>query len=210
MGQRANYVIVEDDGFALYYSHWCANTLDRDFFWGPEPALDFVRRQTPREPDQWLDQVWAEGGALLNPEMRHLILFGGEDVNWDVPLRRLYLKLLQSAWPGWDIVWAHEGPVNLIDYLGLERSLVLSEDTSTHVAPPRIAVDDPPETICSLRRADGGLSLYPLEGYAESARDLGPQLIGHLTQVCRRRHRSEPSGIAPEICVRLERDEHLQ
>lgn len=180
MGQRANYVIVEDDGYALYYSHWSANTLDRDLFWGPEPAIDFVRQQAPREPGQWLDQIWAEGGALLNPEMRHLILFGGEDVNWDVPLRRLYLTLLEGAWPGWDIAWAHEGLVNFTDYLGLERSLVMAEEQPTHAAPPRIAKDAPPETICSLRGADGRLTLYPLERYVESVRDLGPRLIGHL------------------------------
>jgi hypothetical protein len=185
MGQRANYVIVEAGGYALYYAHWNANTLDRDFFWGSEATLGFVRRQTRKEPDQWLDEVWAEGGALINPEQRHLLLFGGEDVSRDVPLRRLYLSLLQITWPGWDIAWAYGGLVNFTDYLDLDRTLVLSENSgeAPHTAPPKLADEFPPETVCSLRRLDGGLALYPLANYPEAVCDLGPGLIEHLERM---------------------------
>ena len=34
MGQRANLAIVDDGTYELFYSHWCANTLDYDVFLG--------------------------------------------------------------------------------------------------------------------------------------------------------------------------------
>jgi hypothetical protein len=54
MGQRANYVLVEESGrWSLFYSHWAANTIDRDLFWGPDHAIAFVRAQRPTT--EWLD-----------------------------------------------------------------------------------------------------------------------------------------------------------
>jgi hypothetical protein len=67
MGQRANLVIVRPDGYELFYSHWCANTLPRDLFWGPEHAERFIRMQRPAGHDEWLDTIWAEGGAAFAP-----------------------------------------------------------------------------------------------------------------------------------------------
>ena len=96
MGHRANLIVVRAGGYDLYYSHWAANTLPRDLFWGPAHALAFARAQRPA--DDWLDDVWAEGGAVIDPGARVLRLFGGEDLASDVPLRRLYLRLLAAVY----------------------------------------------------------------------------------------------------------------
>ena len=61
MGHRANYTILAGGGSELYVSHWGANRVDRDFFWGPEVALDFVRQQRPAEA--WMNDVWCEGSG---------------------------------------------------------------------------------------------------------------------------------------------------
>lgn len=45
MGQRPNLILVEGREYRLFYSHWCANTLPRDLFWGPEHAAAFIRIQ---------------------------------------------------------------------------------------------------------------------------------------------------------------------
>ena len=45
MGQRANLILVEGRKYQLFYSHWCANTLPRDLFWGPGHAAAFIRIQ---------------------------------------------------------------------------------------------------------------------------------------------------------------------
>lgn len=117
MGQRANLVIVPEGGrYELYYSHWRANTLDSDLFWGPAVALDFIRRQQPTT--EWLDERWCEGGAVMDLPRRHLLWFGGEDTHFDVHVRRVLLELMRQFWPGWTVTWASEGVADLARYVG--------------------------------------------------------------------------------------------
>ena len=68
MGHRANLVIVTETGYELYYDHWIANTLPFQVFWGLEHALKLIRLQAQREPDQWTNPVYAEGGVLIRSE----------------------------------------------------------------------------------------------------------------------------------------------
>jgi len=69
MGQRANLIVVRDNTYDLYYSHWCANTLPKDLFWGEQYAIQFIEMQTRVDEPGWLDDVWAEGGAVLEARM---------------------------------------------------------------------------------------------------------------------------------------------
>lgn len=64
MGQRANLIIIRNNTYE-YYSHWCANTLPVDLFWGEVYAVKFVEMQTLVDESGWLDSVWAEGGLFL-------------------------------------------------------------------------------------------------------------------------------------------------
>src|SRR5437868_3224543 len=100
MGQRANLVIVESGGYSLFYSHWRANTLARDLFWGQSYAEAFIRAQQRVNDGSWLNDVWAEGGVVLDHDARTLLFFGGEDIYYEVPLRRVYLRLMQIVWSG--------------------------------------------------------------------------------------------------------------
>ena len=95
MGQRANLAIKKIQGYDLYYCHWCANSLPHDLFWGAAHTEEFIRAQRPVGHDKWLDTVWAEGGAVLDPLDQTLLFFGGGDILYEVPLRRLYLRLMQ-------------------------------------------------------------------------------------------------------------------
>ncbi|MBC8059312.1 MAG: hypothetical protein H7Y18_01450 [Clostridiaceae bacterium] len=88
MGQRANLIIVKKDSYDLYYSHWCANTLPRDIFWGPEHAINFIQLQVKKDIDDWwLDDIWAEGGVIVDIEKKILLMYGGENILFDIPLR---------------------------------------------------------------------------------------------------------------------------
>lgn len=185
MGHRANYVVVEGTGYTLYYSHWGAASIAQDLFWGPVHAMRFLRRQKRCRSDDWLNDIWAEGGALIDPGQRRLLLFGGEEIGVDLPIRRLFMELLQTVWSGWQVSWATDGLADIVDYLGFERSLVLSNEPAPQPlpGPPERAEEFPPETVCSVRWPDGSFGLYPMAWDPESLLDHGPGLVGHLADM---------------------------
>ncbi|NUP05742.1 MAG: hypothetical protein HOW73_06745 [Polyangiaceae bacterium] len=128
MGQRANLVIVRDGEWKLFYDHWCANRLDVELFWGPELAVEFIeQRKHVEDRFGWLDEVWCEGGAVLDEDTRVLTWFGGEEVAFDVPLRRALFELMANQWPGWQLRWATGGIAELGACVGLPAERFLTE-----------------------------------------------------------------------------------
>lgn len=189
MGQRANLAIVTPEpGYELYYTHWRANSLDGDLFWGPDEALRFARAQRSRsEGAHWLDEVWAEGGAVIDMVRRDPLWFGGEDVRWDVPLRRMHLRLMRAMWPGWTVRWADEGVVDLARRIGLPLATVLvaEKDDTTGPAGYELTAPEQPDWIMgilSLRRASGALGLFALDGLFDDLARVGPPLADALTR----------------------------
>ncbi len=118
-----NVVLITSAGVEIKYSHWNAITLDCDLFWGPTYALAFARSLSSVE--NLLDEVWAEGGAVIDYTSRRLVLFGGEDIRSDVPLRRIYLKMLAATWPEWDVAWMRDDVVTLANAAGVNRDEVI-------------------------------------------------------------------------------------
>lgn len=180
MGQRANLVIGNASGYELFYSHWCANTLPRDLFWGSNHAINFVSQQrVVAVDDGWLDTVWAEGGAVIDPQNQIFLLYGGEDLLHDVPLRRLFLKMLNAAWENWTIHWAHEGIVDIAEYLGVARNRVIANSSGTNQS---TAILMPPKerdwlSCIGTIRSDDGLAIYPLDGFLMDYLLSGPKLM---------------------------------
>lgn len=182
MGQRANLATVGPQGYDLYYSHWCANTLTRDLFWGPLHAERFVQLQRRVDAcDGWLDTVWAEGGAVIDRPQKTLFLFGGQDIAFEVPLRRLYLRLLQQVWEGWTIRWAHKGIVDLAEYLGVPRSRVIAETSAkeNHDVIPLLTPPDQRDWLSCVGSFEfpEGLRLYPLNCFVEDFLLTGVNLL---------------------------------
>lgn len=175
MGQRANFVIKEGEDWELFYSHWAANSLDHSLFFGAQPALEFIRRQRPESPETgWLDEVWGEGGALMDLSARVLLFFGGQDILYEVPRRRCFLGMMAQAWPGWDLRWAHEGLGDLVDYLGLSRQLVRSGRVRDR--DPVEVWPKPGDTLLSVER-----KLYSPRQSLDELIDWGPALLDQLS-----------------------------
>src|SRR5690349_12238599 len=83
--------------------------------------------------------------AVVDLDRRALVLFGGEGILCDVPLRRAYLDLLRHPWRGWRIQWAHEGLAEIADYVGRPRSGVLVADDPRTRAETELSLLKPPE-----------------------------------------------------------------
>ncbi|MGZ7441798.1 hypothetical protein [Paenibacillus sp. TH7-28] len=166
MGQRANLIIVRNNYYELYYSHWCASTLPQDLFWGEQHAVKFIEMQKQVDESGWLDDVWAEGGAIVDLDKKKLVFYGGEDILYHVPLRNLDLKLMRTIWSGREIAWAYEGILDLANYVGYpkEKILTYGEDDlkDASLEPPE--EKDWVDTIASVMFPQNELLLFPLSG----------------------------------------------
>ncbi len=183
MGHRANLVLVEGGSYRLYYCHWCAKSIPNDIFWGPHYAIPFINTQQSVNNDEsgWLDEVWAEGGLLVDSDRRYLLLYGGEDLKYDIRLRRVYLGLLQLAWPDWTIEWAHDGIAEIARYVGVQIP-----ETRDDVNPATLEAPQEKEWVSfigSFVLEDGALRLFPLGYFASSEALLtGPGLLEDARQ----------------------------
>lgn len=176
MGHRANYLLKRGGEYELFYSHWGANVIENDLFWGPELAEQFVRSQKP--VDEWLDEVWCEGGACLDHDGQELLFFGGEDVLYDPFLRQAYLALMEAAWSPWKVSWAHRGILDLARAVGVSDQVVLLNNQAErlkHVlARPELV--DPRRVWCrSVLQIDE--QLFSLHTKIDGALLNGPRLL---------------------------------
>jgi hypothetical protein len=177
MGSRAMLVIAEGGRLDLRYSHWAAQTLPSDLFWGPELAIDFVRRQTMIET--WLDDAWCEGGAVIEPAARRLVFFGGEDIHYELPLRRAFMELMGVTWPGWSVAWATRGIVDLAAAVGKPATDVLSAKPLPEPSAVTPADAEPPSTVITTN-ASGSVRSYGTDWPVRIALDQGPEAFARL------------------------------
>jgi hypothetical protein len=141
MGSRANLVLVTSYEYQLYYCHWCGQTIPGEVFWGADVAIPYVLQQRRVETDEngWLNDVWAEGGVLIDVARKVVLVWGGEDIYIDIPLQRLYLDLMRETWVGWEVRWAREEIFEQAAYVGVDRALVTSSlPISPHMLPDAV------------------------------------------------------------------------
>ena len=183
MGDRANYVVVQNGRWDLYYSHWGAVSLHLDLLAGPGAATRFIRDQRVVEPDTngWLDDIWCEGAALVDHDRRRLCFFTVHHDGHDE--RATILAVLARTWPGWRIDWAYDGLADLVRYVGQDASIVRTE--SEPEARPVAADED--QVRCLVTVADdtgaGGDTpprAYALDWDAEEVIEFGPAVLDRL------------------------------
>jgi hypothetical protein len=113
-----NAVIIEPDGSWTLRGHrFAAGGLDVMLLADPDAVLASLRRWEER--DWWYDEVWAEGGILVNAGSRELTFFGGYELVRTIPYRRRYLDVLSVVWADWQVRWAWRRTVDILDAVGL-------------------------------------------------------------------------------------------
>jgi hypothetical protein len=167
MGARAQYVVIENGAWQRYYSHWGANRVAADLLAGPAAATRCFRAN--RDLDEWLDDVWCEGAALVDLDRRVLLWYCFLD-SWaeHVAVRRV----LARTWPGWDIRFAHDGVGDLTDHLGLGRDAARPDGWFETCEPSWYGdvADVEPWSVVSLRLPDGRVAAW----------NSGADVIDHL------------------------------
>ncbi len=99
MGQRANYILIEDDKQVIHYNHWRANCIASDLYLGEKRFIEFVREC--KTTNGLLDVVWMEGCVIVNIDRRLLFFWS---LHFDATsVTYLYLEELQNKWKNWSI-----------------------------------------------------------------------------------------------------------
>jgi hypothetical protein len=119
MGNRANFVIVKDQDWQLYYSHWAGYRILDALIGGPELALRYAQSLRQCAKDEWVDPMWADGGAVVDLDRRR-VLFFGDELMVSMDERRALMSVLYAIWPDYAIGWAYDGTAELAGYVGAE------------------------------------------------------------------------------------------
>ena len=82
-----------------------------------------------------MNDVWCEGGAVLDYDAHELLIFGGEDVLFDIYQRAIWLRLMSPLWPGWTIRWAARGILDLVAKVDLPPEALLARKPPGFKAP---------------------------------------------------------------------------
>ncbi|WP_245233836.1 hypothetical protein [Mycobacterium sp. PS03-16] len=191
MGNRANFVIVENGDWRLYYSHWGGCRMLDALVGGPELAVRYVESLRRCPKDEWVSPMWADGGAVVDLDRRRLLFFG-DSVMTEMNERRAVLQALSVVWPGYEIGWAYDGTVEIAGYVGAElRPEVWDRKPKVKLARGRGHLCH----VVSVIDAAGQLRFWPLWWHLSKAWR-GPTLIDDLpgNGVSRLRLRKIPEG----------------
>ncbi len=208
MGHRANFVIIKNGQWNLYYDHWIANRLESELFWGPEYASQIIESMHLQEDKfDWLDETWCEGGAVLDVDSKVLLWFGGEDIYYDIFLRRSFLNLMEPNWPDWHIWWASEGIADLGRYVNISSESFLSKHTPDRERDFRISEEFPEDNLFlySLEQ-NSEIKLARINGDEESL-EIGSSQLDFLLSI-EMHDQIDFQGCSPEAGLHLIPEQH--
>ncbi len=169
-------MIVKDQDWQLFYSHWAGCRMLDALIGGPELALRYTQSLRRCAKNAWVDPLWADGGAVVDLD-RHRLLFFGDELMVGLAERRALMSVLAKLWPGYAIGWAYDGTTELAGYVGAE----LRHQTWEHHQNPRLA--DNPNQLCHLVSVVDGtgiIRMWPLWWGNVGVAWHGPALIERL------------------------------
>ncbi|MGW0160842.1 hypothetical protein ACWDUN_16200 [Mycobacterium sp. NPDC003323] len=111
---------MDDDGWQLRYAHWAGCRMLDALLAGPELATRYILAQETSE--FWTDELWSDGGLLLDLVERRLLFFG-EELMSTMNERRAMFEVLRMLWPGYTISWAYGTTAEIAAYVGAPAPL---------------------------------------------------------------------------------------
>ncbi|MEO3408157.1 hypothetical protein AAFN85_29855 [Mucilaginibacter sp. CAU 1740] len=134
MGQRANYIITENNTRTIYYNHWRANCITSDLYLGKARFIEFAK--SCRQVEVMLDEVWIEGCVLVNIDKKIVHFWSFEYAVTSVT--GFYLKKLRDRWKGWEVNFLYNQMYDVerilnIDYLSKQELIGITACTSEEI-----------------------------------------------------------------------------
>lgn len=100
MGQRANYIIKNDDKLTIHYNHWRADRIASDLYLGEKRFLEFVNNCQVHEVI--MSEPWIEGCVIIDLASRHLH-FWTMEFSRETSVIDHYISELAKKWNSWTI-----------------------------------------------------------------------------------------------------------
>lgn len=175
MGNRANVIIVKDQQWQLYYSHWAGCRILDALIGGPDLALRYAQSLRRCAQDQWVGPLWADGGAVVDLDRRR-VLFFGDELMVGMQERRAVMDVLAAVWSDYAICWAYGGTAELASYVGAELPVYAWDKR------PTLRLSRDRNALChlvSVVDATGELRMWPLWWDVSQAWH-GPALLDKL------------------------------
>lgn len=175
MGNRANFVIVKEQDWQLYYSHWAGCRILDALIGGPELALRYAQPLRQCAKNEWVDPGWADGGAVVDLDRRR-VPFYGDELMVEMAERRALMRVLAAVWPGYAICWAYDGTAELAGYVGAELPPHMWD------VRPKLRLARDRNALChlvSVVHSTGQVRMWPLWWHLSKAWH-GPALLDRL------------------------------
>ncbi|MGW1998162.1 hypothetical protein [Embleya sp. NPDC001921] len=133
MGDRANVIVVRENGtHELYRTGWAVG-IDLDLLDGPEVVLAMLPEL--RREDWWLDDTMAQAGVLLDLGRKVLLFFAWEGPSTELRHHAATFELIRATWQGWKVGRLYDGAAELRGYIGLDPEYVRCPESALSVAP---------------------------------------------------------------------------
>jgi hypothetical protein len=116
MSEPAIFILIRDGQPRFFADRWASVFLHREILWGPE---EFEAWATAHEELDAFEEDCA-GGVAVDYDQRRLWWCGYAE-SLQVPrVDRLYHRLLQAAWPGFEVRYAEQGMAELAKLVGYD------------------------------------------------------------------------------------------
>ena len=147
MGHRANFVIISNNRATIFYDQWAAlGGAIAIFCEGPDACVS----SATEEEEDLMDDVWCEGGYLVDFDRNVAMVFGWTDgldeKSWDDEAdgdgdddeqRHVGYQIanaktpadfapIADQWPGWTLSWAHNGVNDFTKWLEINHIPIVS------------------------------------------------------------------------------------
>ncbi len=99
MGQRANYIIKNDNELMVFYHHWRATNIIADLYLGKLEFINFVR--SCKLSETIIDEPWIEGCVII--DISALKVYFWTNIEKETSVMEYYLTEVNKKWAPWNV-----------------------------------------------------------------------------------------------------------
>ncbi len=120
MSEPVVFCLIRDGHKRFYADRWASVFLHRELLFGPQDFEAWVTQlEDMEEDDEWSDEFSA--GAVADYDRKKLIWRGDVDALQIPRVAAIYQRLLEAAWPGFEVAFAFGNLGPWAEAIGIDR-----------------------------------------------------------------------------------------